>query len=191
MNGDSLPEDPVLVSYFEHLLHPEEFTAPDLNIRPQVPEGPVWTREKFQVRRVWLGKLGFAVLEEHLVGTFALEGEIARRPDQPRWAVGQVHAQGRQLWAVSLAELVLPRSISTPGNTSTDPAWGVLPRKSELILLCHQVEAPGWWTSDNVRWRKERSSRPWLLGMQGDPPCPLIDLDCLVQDLRLNETEEK
>ncbi len=170
MSGHPSTEDQVLSSYFERLL----VGGADLvSASVATPQG------EFQVQGFRLGKLGFAVPVAQLSGVFALEAEIASWPGQPTWALGQVSVAGRKVWAVNPAGLILPGlSISGPYP------WALLPRGGELALLCHEVEEPCRWRPEEVRWRTERISRPWLLGMQGDPPCPLIDVERLVQDLK-------
>lgn len=168
MNGHPSTEDQVCLSYFERLLTVE------------LPDGcPAWLEGRFQVLVFRLGKLRFAASMGQLAGVFAVEGAIASRPGQPKWALGQVSVAGRKLWAASPARLILPGL-----DMSAPYPWALLPRDDELALLCHEVEEPCWWRPEAVRWRKARIRRPWLLGMQEDPPCPLIDVKCLVQDLK-------
>lgn len=200
MNGhpSTEDEDQVLSGYFERLLiggYADLVSASVATPSPvsgggkgaggssthpiELPDGcPAWIEGMFQVQVFRLGKLRFAAPMEQLVGAFALEGEIVVRPGQPGWASGQVGVAGREVWAVRLAELILP------GKAIVEPhEWLLLPRSEGVALLCQGVDGIEQWRPEEVRWRSERISRPWLFGMHGDPPCPLIDVERLVQDL--------
>jgi purine-binding chemotaxis protein CheW len=164
MNGEE-----ALIEYFDSLLR-----APQTESAAKQPE----LAKELTVRPFCLGKLRFAVPAEQLAQVCAVEGEITPCPGQPRWALGRVRLAGRELWAASLAKLLLPAADSSPCR------WALVPRRIELALLCREVEAACRWQREQIRWRSERVSRPWLLGMLADPPCPLIDLERLVEDLK-------
>ncbi len=169
MNGEAL------LTYFEELLRePKADKEPKSPAESAEEEAP--RAQEIEVRLFRLGNLRFAVLGEQLFGVFALESAILPQPGQPTWAEGQVSLAGRKLWAV------VPRLL-LPGKLVDPPAWALLPRAGELALLCHGVEAPCRWRPEQIRWRSERISRPWLLGMQGELPCPLIDVERLVEEL--------
>lgn len=172
MNG----EDQALIGYFEQLLSPPDSAAADSEVEMTAARR---SGERFQVQPFRLGKLRFAVLMDQLSGVFALESNVAPQPGQPSWASGWVSVAGRGLWAAS------PIGVIVPNLRMSGPyLWALVPRSGELALLCHGVEEPCWWRAENMRWRTERVSRPWLIGMQADPPCPLIDVECLVQSLK-------
>lgn len=169
-------EDQALMGYFEQLLsHPDSAEADsEVEMTAERRSG-----ERFQVQPFRVGKLRFAALMEQLCGVFALESGVAPQPGQPSWASGWVSVAGRGLWAASPIGVIVPDlRISGPY------LWALLPRSGELALLCHAVEEPCWWRAENMRWRTERVSRPWLIGMQADPPCPLIDVEYLIQSLK-------
>ncbi|MFN3919285.1 MAG: hypothetical protein ACK4JF_03220 [Methylohalobius sp.] len=172
MNG----EDQALIGYFEQLLIPPDSTEADSEVRMTAERR---SGERFQVQPFRVGKLRFAALMEQLSGVLALESEVIWLPGQPGWASGRVSVAGRELWAAS------PIGVIAPGLRMSGPfPWVLLPRSGELALLCHEVEEPCWWRAEKVRWRTERVSRPWLIGMQADPPCPLIDVEQLVQEIK-------
>jgi hypothetical protein len=167
MNGE-------LLTYFEELLR--ELKA-ETDLKTELAEEEAPPAQEIEVRLFRLGKLRFAVLGEQLSAAFALEGAILPQPGQPAWAEGQVSLAGRKLWAV------IPRQLLPAKRVDDPPSWALVPRAGELALLCHGVEAPCRWRPEQIRWRSERVSRPWLLGMQGELPCPLIDVECLVKEL--------
>ncbi|GAB6068076.1 hypothetical protein JCM13664_13950 [Methylothermus subterraneus] len=166
-------EDP-LADYLKCLLRDQ----PSPSAAPVPEKEPDWTEREFEVQPFFLGKLRLAAPGSQLLGTFALEDEIVSKPGQPSWALGRIKVAGGEFWAATPARLVLPDSGLGPYR------WALLPRRSELALLCHGVEARACWQPQQVRWRTERLSRPWLLGMCLEPPCPLIDLERLVEELQ-------
>ncbi|MCX8048632.1 MAG: hypothetical protein N3A55_03090 [Methylohalobius sp.] len=175
MSNQLLPEDEVVLDYLVRLLG-ESGSA----VEEELPPGcPPWAKQAFQVQPFRIGKLCFAVPARQLQGAWALEGKIIPRSEQPEWASGQVKVAERWVWVVELAGLLLS------GTTVAEPAsWILLPRTRELGLLCCGVEKLCLWQPHEVRWRSERIRRPWLLGMHCGFPFPLIDVECLIADLK-------
>jgi len=85
---------------------------------------------------------------------------------------------GLEVTVVDTAELILPGK-----GANQEYGWLLLLRSANLALACQAVMGERFITPDQVRWREQRGSRPWLLGMMSDSPCALIDVETLVAGL--------
>ncbi len=145
---------------------------------PLPPGCPAWLTPVFAVVILHLGKLRFAVPGCQLHEAERIEG--TRLPEAGTGPVlGALVMAGRSWSVVDTARLILPDH-----KRGSRYQWLVPVRGSGMALACDGVSESGPVPVAQVRWRWQRQSRPWLLGMlTGDHACPLLDAEALIADL--------
>ncbi|GEM_PF-2820733 len=183
-----------LDSYFEALLSPVERQDSDgkpkeRKVDHQPAEGetakppivlppgcPAWVEGPFAIQPFRLGGLRFAVPEFQLHSLIPWPRELATHPDQPAWALGQLDVEGSKIWVVDTLNVILP-----PGKRSK-PVYRLLLAGAGMALACDAAEDEIILNPDQVKWRQERTHRPWLLGMLATAPCALIDFEKVISN---------
>ncbi len=184
--------EPELVSYLEELLGtgagsgspadsvetPADSRRPESVTEPLPPGCPEWLTPVFPVVILHLGKLRFAVPGCQLHEAGRIEGtRLAESGTES--VLGESEVAGRSWLVVDTARLILPDHKRGSGYR-----WLVPVRGSGMALACDSVSESGPVPVAQVRWRQQRQSRPWLLGMlTGDHACPLLDAETLIADL--------
>ncbi len=190
--------EPELTSYLEELLGTGSGpsadsveTPPDSGPRepatePLPPGCPEWLTPVFQVAILHLGKLRFAVPSCQIDDARRIEG--AQPPESGTEPVlGRLETDGRTWLVVDTARLILAGK-----RHGSRYRWMVPVPRSGAALACDGVSESGPVPVAQVRWRQQRQSRPWLLGMlTGDPACPLLDAEALVADLQSDLTQSR
>ena len=103
---------------------------------------------------------------------------------QPDWFMGLLRWNGRNIRVVDTARLIMPeRTAAGDGHRDRyqcvlmldDSDWGLaVDSDAESIRLA----------AGDVRWRGNRTSRPWLVGTLAERLCALLDVRALTQHLR-------
>jgi len=184
--------EPELASYLEELLGtgtgsappadsvetPGDSGRPEPAAEPLPPGCPEWLTPVFPVAILHLGKLRFAVPGCQLHEAGRIEGtRLAASGTEP--VLGELEADGRVWLVVDTACLILPGQ-----RHGSRYRWMLPVRRSGMALACDGVSESGLVPIAQVRWRQQRQSRPWLLGMlTGDRACPLLDAETLIADL--------
>ncbi|HEB77993.1 MAG TPA: chemotaxis protein CheW [Methylothermaceae bacterium] len=190
------PADPELEAYLEDLLgggdkagapaaacdqHRIQPSKAPPSPEPLPPGCPGWLTPVFSVRIFHLAKFRFAVPECQVHQAGRIEQSLTPAPEAG-WVLGQWNLDGRTWWIVDTASLILPDQRRRP-----DYRWVLPIEKKPLALACESVSESSRIKVQQVRWRQQRHSRPWLLGMlTGDGPCPLIDAHALIADLQFD-----
>ncbi|HHJ37891.1 MAG: hypothetical protein AXA67_02040 [Methylothermaceae bacteria B42] len=182
-----------LDQYFESLLSPNASNASqpkaeEIEVAPQqeekileetpppvvLPEGcPAWVAGQFAIQPFGLGGLQFA-LPEFQVNAVIPWPQVIPQPEQPAWALGEFVLEERKVWVVDTLKLILP------AGKQPVPAYQMLLVGDGMALACDSVEQMVILDPNQVKWRQERTHRPWLLGMLTTSPCALIDFEKLV-----------
>ncbi len=192
--------EPELASYLDELLGKGSGPAPSTDSMAVVPDvhrpdpggeplppgSPGWLTPVFAAVILHLGKLRFAVPGCQIHEARRIE---AARPPQSGTGLvlGELEAEERTWLVVDTACLILPGQRCGSGYH-----WAVPIRGSGMALACDGVSEADPVPVARVRWRQQRQSRPWLLGMlTGDAACPLLDAEALVADLQSDLTQSR
>lgn len=178
---DEQPQQPPTPASVEAVAK-ESAAAADLPPAPQwLKNGrPVWAQAAFECLLFSVSGLTLAVPLIELGSIYPLRENLTPIIGQIDWFLGLMHIDGRKhLRTVNTAKIVMPEKydpafvdqiryvISINGHD-----WGLaVDRIDKAITL----------KPDDVRWRSERSRRPWLAGTVVDYMCALVD----VQELAL------
>jgi purine-binding chemotaxis protein CheW len=111
-----------------------------------------------------------------------LDKELTPLFDQPGWFLGLLPVpDGRNIRVVDTAQLVMPERYNPETTALLKFAVGV--HNSDWAFAAHAIEGSISLTTDAVKWRTQRTSRPWLAGTVISEMCALVDLDAFEQVL--------
>lgn len=146
---------------------------------------PAWAQERFEVLLFEVAGLTLAVPLVCLGQIQPLTGELTPLFGQADWFMGLHSTPLGQVRTINTARFVMPERyqdhfvkaaryvISIAGSP-----WG---------LAVDAVNQPIALHPDDVRWRGERSKRPWLAGTVKQHMCALLDVETMGQLLRQAE----
>lgn len=153
-----------------------------------LPNGrPAWAQERFECLLFGVAGLRLAVPLICLGGIHAVKDrdELTPLPGMPDWFIGILPTVQGNLRIVDTARWVMPeRDVRDYKDKMThvirinDSDWG---------LACDLVDKSFSLEPDAVRWRTQRSKRPWLAGTVVEHMCALMDMEAL--DRLLKESE--
>jgi purine-binding chemotaxis protein CheW len=181
---------------FEELPVKEEtvVTAPpatEVNVaEPQaaVAQHPEWSEGTFDTLLFKVG--GFLTLSVPLVRLNSIvpwPGKLTAVPGYADWFLGLLSNRGRQVKVIDIAKFVIPESHKARSTLESgerqfkhiimidDGEFGVAIDELGTVLKLSQ---------EAVRWRHDRSTRPWLAGTVIEQMCALIDIDHFVAMLK-------
>lgn len=151
---------------------------------------PGWAQNRFDCLLFKVDGLALAVPMLLLGTIYQMDGEITSLFDQPEWFLGllRVH-DGRNIRVVDTAQLVMPERYRPEAVESLSYAIGI--HDCDWAMGCHEVIGSITLTPEDVKWRTERTRRPWLAGTVVEHMCALIDLDAFESQLLSHAPRKK
>ncbi|MFY0665893.1 MAG: chemotaxis protein CheW [Natronospirillum sp.] len=186
-----VPETPVVVPEpqptFDETVHLAE-SQPVLAWKENGRPG--WAQNRFDCLLFKVDGLALAVPMLLLGTIYQMDSELTSLFDQPEWFLGllRVH-DGRNIRVVDTAQLVMPERYRPEAVESLAYAIGI--HECDWAMGCHEVIGSITLTPDDVKWRTERTRRPWLAGTVVDHMCALIDLDAFESQLLSQAAKKK
>lgn len=170
--------------------------ADDAKIAPQAPavmpepEGrPDWAESAFECLIFRVAGLQLAVPLVLLGAIHPIENELHEIPGRPRWFMGMLPYGDRNLRVVDTAEWVMSGRV--PADAREGYRFVIRLDNSDWGLACDNVAQSFRLHPDDVKWRSERSRRPWLAGTVIDQMCALLDVSAMSHLLSRAETEHQ
>lgn len=142
---------------------------------------PSWAYPEFQAQLFTVGRLRLAVPVVKLCSVIPWCDGIEVQPDQPSWCHGLLREQDRMVRVIDTAELVMPAdrrgALAATGNSGYilivgDGCWG---------LACNDVGEVVSLSWDEVKWRSQRGTRPWLAGTVLGRMCAVLDTQAFAE----------
>jgi len=132
------------------------------------------------------GGLQLSVPLVHLNGILQWQGECTPLPGHAEWFLGLVSNRGKQVKVIDIAKFVIPENHQAREKLSGERDFKhlILIDDGRFGLACDGLGDVLRLEHDQVRWRSDRSSRPWLAGTVIDKMCALIDVDQFVGKLK-------
>jgi purine-binding chemotaxis protein CheW len=138
---------------------------------------PVWAQERFECLLFTVGGLTLAVPLVELGSILPMTAELTPLFGQIDWFMGLLPVKEANIKTVDTAKVVMPeRYLAEMAEkyqyviSINDVDWGLaVDNVSEAITL----------EPSEVRWRSERSKRPWLAGTVVGHMCALLDVSQL------------
>ncbi|WP_426417569.1 chemotaxis protein CheW [Aestuariirhabdus sp. LZHN29] len=140
---------------------------------------PHWAQERFECLLFRVAGLKLAVPLVELGTIYPLDGELTSLFGQPDWFLGLYKHTGRSIRVIDTAKWVMPERYSAELNQGLK--YIISLQGCDWALAVHDVAEAVQLDPDAVRWRTERSKRPWLAGTVIDEMCALLDVGSLGQ----------
>ncbi|WP_206618038.1 chemotaxis protein CheW [Hahella sp. KA22] len=148
---------------------------------------PVWAQERFECLLFNVAGLKLAVPLISLGGVHAMDHETTPLFGMPSWFVGLIPVAGMNVRVVDTAQWVMPDRYKSQYRENI--RYVIRLHDSEWGLGCDFIAEAFTLDPDQVRWRSERSKRPWLAGTVVTHMCALLDVDGL--ERQLNQSSAK
>lgn len=147
---------------------------------------PDWAQNRFQCLSFTVAGLTLAAPLEKLHGIVEWQAEITALPGYANWFMGLLQNRGENVRVIDTAQIIMP-------DGRRPDARPVLERIKYVVLIDGgrwglAVDSIGQvltLETDGVRWRGERSKRPWLAGTAVEQMCAVLDMDSLSEQLLL------
>lgn len=164
----------------------QQKSAPETEL---TPEGrPQWAESAFECLLFRVAGLQLAVPLVLLGAIHRIEADIRELPGSPDWFMGILSTPQANLRVVNTAKWVMPGRA--PESVESDYQFVIRLDDSEWALACDDVAQSFRLDPDAVRWRSERSRRPWLAGTVIDHMCALVDVRTMAGLLSRAEKEQ-
>ncbi|OZG73044.1 hypothetical protein BTA51_12890 [Hahella sp. CCB-MM4] len=137
-------------------------------------ERPAWAQDRFECLLFNVAGLKLAVPLVSLGGVYALDSELTPLFGMPKWFLGLFPYGDLNLKVVDTALWVMPERYSA--NWLDGLKYLVRLQDSEWVLACDNIAEAFTLDPEEVKWRSERSKRPWLAGTVITHMCALIDV---------------
>ncbi|WP_252273123.1 CheW domain-containing protein [Pseudomonas subflava] len=164
--------EPVVAEQIEQA--PVPAAAPSLDGRPD------WADEPFECLLFDVAGLTLAVPLVCLGSIYPLaEAELTPLFGQPDWFLGILPSQAGNLKVLDTARWVMPERYREDFREGLQYVISV--EGYEWGLAVHQVSRSIRLEPDEIKWRSQRSQRPWLAGTVIEHMCALLDVSALAE----------
>lgn len=162
---------------------PEVVTLAELAPQPTalLEDGrPAWAEEPFECLLFDVAGLTLAVPLICLGSIYPLEGqELTPLFGQPEWFLGILPSQAGNLKVLDTARWVMPDRYREDFREGLQYVISV--QGYEWGLAVHQVSRSIRLDPSEVKWRSQRTQRPWLAGTVIEHMCALLDVAALAE----------
>ncbi|MCW8884088.1 MAG: chemotaxis protein CheW [Motiliproteus sp.] len=140
---------------------------------------PGWAQEAFECLLFKVAGLTLAVPLVELGGVLTMEDDLNPLFGQPEWFLGLLPSKtAGTVKTIDTARWVMPEKYTE--ETRQGLKYVILMEGTDWGMACHEVAEAITLQPDQVRWRGERSQRPWLAGTVIEHMCAIMDVSALV-----------
>lgn len=177
---------PDVITETETLISTQEQVIESVTEEPKNESGvPDWAESRFQCLLFNVSGLSLAVPLVKLNSVIPWNEGITHTPNQTEWYLGLIQHLQKQIKVIDTALLVMPENRRD--KIESDPNQ----RFSHILLVdnyrwglaCDSIGDVIWLEKDDVKWRKNKSSREWLSGTSLEHLCAIIDTEVFAQML--------
>ena len=141
---------------------------------------PEWAHYEFQAIFFKVGKLILATPLTELSRTLKFNRVVTKLPGQPSWFLGLLEDQNKKIGILDSAQLILGKSQGQKRNLTEQPFKSMLvTQDGNWALACDELLSIAKVMPEQVRWRTNRQSRPWLIGTVIEELTAVIDVNQL------------
>lgn len=171
----------------------EPVAQPELEVQPAPLsfEGrPSWAEEPFECLLFDVAGLTLAVPLVCLGSIYPLaNAELTPLFGQPDWFLGILPSQAGNLKVLDTARWVMPERYRDDFRDGLQYVISV--QGYEWGLAVHQVSRSIRLVPDEVKWRSQRTQRPWLAGTVIEHMCALVDVAALAELIASGATRKQ
>ena len=140
---------------------------------------PEWAEQRFQCLLFKVSGLSLAVPLVKLNSVIAWDENITETPNQTDWYLGLIQHLQKQVKVIDTALLVLPENRRDALKQASADRLGhiLLVDDYKWGLACDSIGDVVWLTKDEVKWRQNKQTRPWLAGTSLQHLCALMDTE--------------
>jgi len=149
---------------------------------------PAWAQAEFEALMFKVG--GFLSLATPLVELNTIlnwhEHAITPMPGHAEWFLGLLPVRERQVKVIDIAKFVIPKNHKARAalDGERDFKHIIIVGGGEYGLACDDLGEVFKVDREKVRWRSDRTQRPWLAGTVVEQMCALIDVDIFSEMLK-------
>ncbi|RDH81145.1 MAG: hypothetical protein DIZ80_13595 [endosymbiont of Galathealinum brachiosum] len=164
-------------------------TEVELQLEPEeeVPESgvPEWAESRFQCLLFNVSGLKMAVPLVKLNSVIPWDENITETPNQTDWYLGLVQHLQNQVKVIDTALLVMPENRHKVLENNSENRLGhiLLVDDYKWGLACTSIGDVIWLDKDEVKWRKNKSTRAWLSGTSLEHLCAIMDTEVFAKML--------
>ena len=141
---------------------------------------PAWAQQRFECLVFTVNGLKLAIPLLMLSTIHTVDKKLTPLFDQPSWLLGLLPAHnGQPVRVVDTALMVMPER-SQP-DTSAWVRFAIGVHDSDWAFAAQGIKGSISLVPDAVKWRTQRTSRPWLAGTVISEMCALLDPDGFAQ----------
>ncbi len=153
----------------------------------QKPSGniPEWAQNRFQCLMFNVSGLKLAVPLVKLNSVIPWDENITETPNKTDWYLGLVQHLKSQVKVIDTALLVMPenRHELIKNDAENRLSHILLVDDYKWGLACSSIGDVIWLEKDEVKWRKNKTSRAWLSGTSLAHLCAIMDTEVFAQML--------
>lgn len=152
------------------------------------PGVPDWAARPFQCLLFKVSGLTLAVPLLKLNSVIPWTDKITQTPNKTPWYLGLVKSHESNVKVIDTAMMVLPENRRS--SIDLDPAH----RFSHILLVdnyswglaCDAIGEVIWLDQHKVKWRSDKTRRPWLAGTVLEQLCAIMDTEVFAQMMNIN-----
>ena len=149
---------------------------------------PCWAQQRFECLLFKVAGLTLAVPLVELGGVLVMEEELRPLFGQPDWFLGLLPSKtAGTVKAIDTARWVMAEKY--PQGAAKGYKYVIMMAGSEWGMACDAVEEAVTLEPEQVRWRDDRSRRPWLAGTVIEHMCAIMDVSALLQLLEQSRAD--
>jgi purine-binding chemotaxis protein CheW len=167
----------------------ETITAPEVKTSAaEVSPVPDWAAQPFQCLLFKVSGLTLAVPLLKLNSVMPWTDNITQTPNKTSWYLGLVQSHGANVKVIDTALMVLPenRRASLDLNPSHRFSHILLVDNYNWGLACDAIGDVIWLDQHKVKWRKNKTQRPWLAGTALEQLCAIMDTEVFAEMMNAN-----
>lgn len=165
----------------------EAVTAP-APAAAETPVVPEWATHPFQCLLFKVSGLTLAVPLVKLNSVMPWTDDITQTPNKTSWYLGLVQSHDSNVKVIDTALMVLPenRRSSIDLNPSHRFSHILLVDDYNWGLACDAIGEVIWLDQHKVKWRKNKTQRPWLAGTVLEQLCAIMDTEAFAEMMNTN-----
>jgi len=152
---------------------------------------PDWAEQAFQCLLFTVSGLTLAVPLVKLSSVMPWSKKLVETPNQTDWYLGLVNNHGANVKVIDTALMVLPENRHA--DLTVDPkdrfSHILMVNDSTWGLACDSIGDVIWLDAEQVKWRSNKTKRPWLAGTAREHLCAIMDTEAFADMIDQQNTE--
>ncbi|WP_231870740.1 chemotaxis protein CheW [Marinomonas aquimarina] len=139
-----------------------------------------WAKSRFECLLFYVGGLKMAVPLVELGGIYqSNDDKLTEIFGQPKWFMGMANVGEHNIRTVDTARWVMPNHYD--GDLKDNFKFVIQLDRTDWGLACEKVAEAISLEPSQVKWRSDRSRRPWLAGTVIEHMCAILDVQGFIE----------